>query len=879
MGLSIAGLLWLGVARAQETPPPAEPTPPPAETPAAEELPPLLKSPELVQFVEATYPDEAFAQGVEGKVLLLLDVDETGKVTNAQVLRPAGYGFDEAAVAAALQFQFSPAEDENGPVPVQLEFEYGFEKKAAPIAAEVAAATNLDGQLLEMGTRRPLSGFQISLDGLAMTTTTDAEGRFSFAGVPAGTIAVVVVRPGYESVRKEVDVTETERTSLKLWIKNLSYKDEDIVGVYKKEQEDVTRHTLTINEVRQVPGTFGDPVRVIQSLPGAARASFGSGVLIIRGANPEDSALYVDGIRVPIIYHLGGFESVVSADLIDSVDYLPGGYGVRYGRSTGGVVDVRTKSLFPERHHVTLSTDILDSSAVVSGRVGKNKSVGYAVAGRRSYIDVFIPFFTGDTGFYVKPRWYDYQLKVARQNGPEGSELSAFLFGFDDILLVSTPEDFAQGTDQDTQGDVGLEYASHRLVTRWKTALGEAATFEVSPSVGIDTIVFNLGDTFDFRLRNWLLQTRAEIRWRLSKALELHPGVDLWAGPYKVGIKLPFVPEFDLDPLGEREEFDFSTQGVLLSGEPFVDLAIQPFPDAKRKWVITPGVRFDNAAITFKGGNSFLITEVDPRISTRAQLSQRATIKAGTGLFHQPPQGEDFGFNDNSIPDFEQAWSSEIGWEQQLTDAISSDFTVFYKRLDDLIVENLDYTGPEDPSQVNEGIGRTAGVEVIVRHALVDRLFGWVSYTLSKSERMPHPQEPDADWVPFDFDQTHIFTAVAGYRLPRDFEVSTKMQYVTGNPYTPYDGGVYDQDQDQYLPYSTGTDNSERLPSFLEVDFRVSKLFTFKRWQLELYADFLNAIHGVNPEGIQYNYDYTEHTYTKGLPFIPSPGFQAEFEF
>src|SRR6185436_12905676 len=510
----------------------------PAAPASPEEPPPLLKSPELVQFVEAPYPDEAFAQGVEGKVLLLLDVVETGKVTNVEVLRPAGYGFDEAAVAAARQFQFSPAEDANGPVPVQLEFEYGFEKKAEPVAAEVAEATNLDGQLLEMGTRRPLSGFQVSLDGLGMTTTTDPEGRFAFDGVPAGTVSIVVVRPGYESIRKEVDVTETELTSVKLWIKNLSYKDEDIVGVYKKESEDVTRRTLTINEVRQVPGTFGDPVRVIQSLPGAARSPFGTGVLIIRGANPEDSAVYVDGVRVPIIYHLGGLESVVSADLIDAVDYLPGGYGVRYGRSTGGVVDVRTKSLFPERNQVKVSTDLLDSSAMIAGRIGKNKSVGYAVAGRRSYIDVFIPFFTRDTGFYVKPRWYDYQLKVARQNGPEGGELSAFLFGFDDVLLVSTPEDFAQGTDQDTQGDVGVEYSSHRLVTRWKTALGDSATFDISPSVGVDTTTFNLGDTFDFHLRNWLVQTRAEVRWQLTKALQFHPGVDLWAGPYNVGITL-----------------------------------------------------------------------------------------------------------------------------------------------------------------------------------------------------------------------------------------------------------------------------------------------------------------------------------------------------
>jgi TonB family protein len=875
-GSSIAVFLALGSAHAQD---PAPPAAAPTDAPAAPEPPPLLKSPELVQFVEAPYPEDAFAQGLEGKVTLLLDVDETGRVTNAQVLAPAGHGFDEAAVAAALQFQFSPAEDETGPVPVQLEFEYGFEKKQEEVVADPVATTNLDGQLLEMGTRRPLASFQIAVDGLGLTATTDAEGRFSFAGVPPGTVAVVVAHPGYESIRKEVAVTSTELTSLKLWVRNLSYKDEDIVGVYKREQEDVTRRTLSITEVRQVPGTFGDPVRVIQSLPGAARASFGSGVLVIRGANPEDSALYVDGIRVPIIYHLGGFESVVSADLIDAVDYLPGGYGVRYGRSTGGVVDVRTKAEFPERHKVIWSTDLLDSSAVIAGRVGKNASVGYAVAGRRSYIDVFIPFFTGDTGFYVKPRWYDYQLKVARQNGPEDGELSAFLFGFDDVLRVGTPDDFAQGTDQDTQGDLALEYASHRLVTRWKTRLGDDATFELSPSFGVDTITFNLGSSFDFHIRNWILQTRAEVRWQLSDAFQLRPGVDLWTGPYDVGITLPFVPTYELDPLAERQEFDFEASGLVVSAEPFVDLAIQPFPHAKRKWTITPGVRFDNAYVTFEGGNSFLITAVDPRLSSRAEITERGTLKLGTGLFHQPPQGPDFGFNDNAIPGFERAWSSEIGWEQQFTDAIEGDVTVFYKALDDLIVENLDYGGPEDPTQVNEGLGRAMGVEVILRHSLVDKLFGWVSYTLSKSDRMDHPDEPDAEWVPYSYDQTHILTAVAGYRLPRDFEVSTKIQYVTGNPYTPYDGGVYDADQDTYVPYSIGDPNSSRLPPFTEVDFRVNKLFTFKSWQLEVYVDFLNAIHGVNPEGIQYNYDYTEHTYTKGLPFIPSPGFQAEFEF
>jgi hypothetical protein len=59
----------------------------------------------------------------------------------------------------------------------------------------------------------------------------------------------------------------------------------------------------------------------------------------------------------------------------------------------------------------------------------------------------------------------------------------------------------------------------------------------------------------------------------------------------------------------------------------------------------------------------------------------------------------------------------------------------------------------------------------------------------------------------------------------------------------------------------------------------VDKLFAFKRWQLEVFLDLLNVARGTNPEFTLYNYDYTEQTWIRGLPFVPSPGFQAEFNF
>ncbi len=271
-------------------------------------------------------------------------------------------------------------------------------------------------------------------------------------------------------------------------------------------------------------------------------------------------------------------------------------------------------------------------------------------------------------------------------------------------------------------------------------------------------------------------------------------------------------------------------------------------------------------------------------MALRWQITDTTALKAGSGLYLQPPQGQEFGVNDDQLTvNFERGWSSELGLEQRIAETGTVDITGFTKKLDRLIVNNPEYEDPEtDPLYVNEGIGRIYGVEFMARKALVDQWFGWVSYTLSRSERNNYPtrtEEEGNEWVRFDFDQTHILTVVGGYRMPLDFELSSRFQYVTGNPYTPFAGGVYDVDTQDYTLYPSANTNSERLAPYMALDLRADKLFTFKRWQLEVYMDLLNVIKGENPEQVQYNYDGTERIYVSGLPFIPSLGFQADINF
>ncbi len=929
MGVSGLPLLLLSLpAFGQPADPPASGQQDAAQAEGAEQAAPLpiTVAPSLVDFVEAAYPQAAAEAGVAGTVMLLIAIDGEGLVTQVEVtdepLRegagdagaagdaegalPRTWGFGQAAAEAARQWRFSPARDATGPVPVAIEFAYDFNLPEPPPPPDpTEGPVQLRGTLREMGTRRPLEAFEViatDSTGLTLTVLTDADGRFTFGSLAPGPVTVAATWPGFTRAEEQVVVAAPDAAAagdgppeVKLWLKNLTFREDELVGYYRLPSEDVTKRTITTDEIKRIPGTFGDPVRVVQNLPGAARAPLGTGLLVIRGANPEDSAVYVDGIRIPYIYHLGGYVSVINADLVDSIDYLPGGYGVEYGRSMGGVLDVNTTREWPDRERLVWSTDLLDSGGLFEGTIGKSRgeddqgAIGIGVAARRSYIDAFIPLFVGDSGFSIKPRWYDYQVKIEALRLPRG-RLSAFVFGFEDVLRIATPSDFAQGTDQDTQGDLATRYSTHRAMLRWEHPVTDQFELHLVPSFGLDLAELNLGQEFQLYQDQWLWEIRAEGVWTPNDAIKATAGIDFIGGWYTFRTEFPFDPTTltNYDPLAEREPFVQADKGTAWGPDAYVEVALRPLAD-REKLLIAPGIRSNFVNIV----GQLAIFELDPRITARAQLLPGGTLKGGAGLYHQPPQPFESWRPDGDVDlDFERALAAEVGWEQELLPGLEADVALFYKWLDRQIVANPAGITIDDQYFLNEGIGRAYGLETIIRQAPVGPLFGWISYTLSRSVRNDYPErygagstgifgpfDTDLGWYAYDFDQTHILVAVGGYRLPKNWEISTKVQYVTGNPTTPYSGGVYDIDQDSYFGYATADYNSERLPDYFSLDMRVDKRFIFKRWQLELYVDLLNVVRGENPEFTQYNYDYTESAYIRGLPFIPSPGFEAEIEF
>lgn len=153
--------------------------------------PQLTKAPELLHFVEAAYPPEALARNEAAQVAFLIDIDETGKVMQAEVTRSAGPEFDAAAREAVLGLLFSPAEVDGKPAPVRIEYVYHFVPRPPPPPepAAVAAAekpVNFQGRVLQRGTRDPIPNATVYLPEQELSTETDSEGRFELRGVIPG---------------------------------------------------------------------------------------------------------------------------------------------------------------------------------------------------------------------------------------------------------------------------------------------------------------------------------------------------------------------------------------------------------------------------------------------------------------------------------------------------------------------------------------------------------------------------------------------------------------------------------------------------------------------------------------------------------------------
>ena len=259
---------------------------------------------------------------------------------------------------------------------------------------------------------------------------------------------------------------------------------------------------------------------------------------------------------------------------------------------------------------------------------------------------------------------------------------------------------------------------------------------------------------------------------------------------------------------------------------------------------------------------------VQPRLSTRFAVAPEVTLKAAYGRYRQPPRAEDlssvFG---NPLLGTADATHYLVGGDVTLG-TLGVEATLFYSSSAHLPVRNPLPSPRVAETLLGLGAGRSYGAQLLVRRSLGDGWFGWLAYTLQKSERR---DAPDSDWRPIDFDQTHVLTALLSYDLGAGFDIGARARVASGYPRTPVIATYFDARRDQFEPI-LGDKNSIRIPTFWQGDIRLSKRWEFAGSRLEAYLDVQNVTNHQNAEEIVYAADYSERRYIRGLPILPVLG-------
>jgi TonB family protein len=842
----------------------------------------ITKPPRLKKFVEAVYPEAEKQKGREAQVLLGIEIDESGAVKAVEVIKGAGEDFDAAAVAAAKQFVFEPAEVDGTPAPVRIDYRYDFKIETKMVST--GPQVNFEGVVLERFKKKPLLGVRVTIKDLDVSTETDDDGAFAFTDVPVGPHKVSIEGKNLISVDTEETVIKGKKKMLKYFVeqKEAGVDEEVLVRATRIKKESVET-TIRTEEARRVPGTQGDTLKVVQNLPGVGRSAFGSGQLIVWGSSPKETRVVVDGVEVPTLYHVGGLRSTINSDMTRSIDLAPGAYGSEYGRGLGGLVRVETQPLPNSGVHGYIAADLMDVSGMLS--VAATPWLQLAGAGRHSYLDSTLKAFTSeDVGDFVPiPVYDDYQFRANAQLRKD-EKLSLLFLAADDTLRRSIPnDDPAQIRSESTDSSF------KRLILRYQRLLPDGASFYVTPSFGLDDS--RIRQTFgpvptELDTSVWRTAVRAAYRRKVARNATLTIGADAQGAHTEVkrigSIDLPAregdITVFGQPPGDEINADDWSTNIASAASFAFLEVAIGNVS-------VTPGIRFepyliDGSRLTPIVGNTPSIgyTRIefafDPRISATTKLSKKVTLSAAAGIYHQPPDPEDlsavFG---NPTLGLEEAQHFSAGLNYKLTGTLSFEAVGFYKRLEDLVSRNELPTPPLARALTQDGTGRVYGGQVLLRQELWHGFFGWVTYSAIRSERKDHP---DQSYRLFDFDQTHVLGVLASYAFAHGWEAGGRFRYTTGFPRTPVIGTLYDVRDDAYQPIF-GAHNAIRIPAFYQLDLRLERQLSFQRYKLSLFLDVQNVTNRRNPEEFIYSFDFKRRDTIAGLPTLAVLGARLDF--
>jgi outer membrane receptor protein involved in Fe transport len=640
-------------------------------------------------------------------------------------------------------------------------------------------------------------------------------------------------RADFEPARREGNAVPSE-VSVELRVRSLADEEVDVASVLEPSVPKVEKELLysataevearaeaplklELDGIRNIPGTFGEPFRILELLPGTVPLVNGQPYVYIRGAPPSASVYLYDDIPVPLIFHSILGPSTVQPGLIGAIDVYSGAAPARYGGALGGVVSATRRPFADDRVHGETELRIIDASALVNVPMPKQGSMTFG--GRIGYPNLILNAVDVD----ASANYWDYQYRT----GVDMSARSRF-----ELIAIGARDDSVIDSE-DPSETLALDLQYHRVdarfigrVNRWSFIgsllygydFSDVADASAQAIANASANIHRIGPRF------WAIYGVRKAQLRLGGEMSALLGPANCVRGFQ-NISTPCDPEF-------------AAEDRRLTGSAFADANV-----SATDWLdLSLGLRFD----AWRTGQN-LDMGVSPRARATFHAQEIADVFVGWGIGVRPATYSIPlpGLGDVPLePGLQGANQTEGGVRFFLPYEITLEtrgYLNIYRDLRFLDIftepEILDFSGLPVGLLGDSADGKSYGFEFLMQRPFDVGVSTLVSYTLGFSDLDANailPGSPEGeqtfDYTP-SYDVRHVLNAALGWQAKFGLILSARVFTRSGRA----EGWVWLDPSGQVQQYV------QRTPWFTRLDLMVAYEWSKPGRRMRVSFEWVNA--------------------------------------
>jgi hypothetical protein len=759
---------------------------------------------------------------------------------------------------------------------------------------------SINGYIYDSKSQLPLLGANVIIEGTEKGAISDENGFFEITNVSPKSYNLSVSYVGYQSKKIfNIIIKSKGNQTLEILLVESSEELEEIIlyeSPFKKSAETpLSVNTFSRVEIESYPGADNDVTKVVQSMPGLSPSVGGfRNDIIIRGGAPNETVYYLDEIEIPNINHFstqgsaGGPQGMINISFIDEVTLSTSAFGVEYDNPLSGVLQFNQKNGNPKEISGNFRFGASDSAITIEGPFSKSEDnkTTFIFSARKSYLQFLFELI----GLPIRPDYWDFQWKVNHKIDDYNS-INFIGLGAIDDFSVEAPDDF------DFTQQSFLEQVPIIQQNSTTTGISWIRKFKEKKGQFILALSTNkLKNIFsryvDNENLNGLYFRNDSHEWETKLRLKTVNYVNDWKISWGGNIQYSDYFNNTSDLYNQAEyitKFNFYKYGL------FGNISKSFF---ENKLDISIGIRSDED--TFSSGSK-LTNNLSPRLSTSLSISKDRRLKwnSSLGTYYKIPVYTVLGFK-NSLGEFanqdaQYTKSNHFvtGFDYALGNASKISVEGFLKKYDQFPIsvvdgvslanKGADFEVLGNENIITEGKGRTRGLEFLFQQKLTNNFYGIFSYTFFKSEFT----DLNGNYLPSVWNSKHLSSFSGGYKLKKNWEISSRWRFSGKTPYVPYDlDASLANYPNMILDYSEL--GNVKLGNFSQVDIRFDKKWNKENISINFFIEILNLLAQKIPSPSEYGLerDTTGNIIT---PFnlveidvnresmIPSFGFSIDF--